>query len=164
MKKLLFLFFLLQTFVCKAQMLARSQAIADLDEYNRILKEVHYNPFLYITPAAYNHKTDSLKRSIGDSIEVKSFILKLAELTAVLNDGHTMPAVVQPALKADFRRTIFFPLSLTAGQDGRLYTATQNALNGIQTGAAILTVNDVNITKFYTQAKPILAAYPPLRR
>jgi len=144
-----------------AQKITRGQAFADIDEFYETLKEVHYNPFLYVSAAVYDGKVDSIKRTIGDSIDVRSLILKLSTLTAALNDGHTMPSVVQSLFKADFRRKIFFPLGLVASGDGRLIAAGSFA--GVPAGAVILRVNDVDITGLYGQAKGWIGGLEPWR-
>ena len=163
MKTLLLIFTIyLGVLTGTAQTLTRNQALADIDEYNQVLKEVHYNPFLYITPAAYSNKVDSLKQTLTDSLDVKVFLLKLYSLTAVLNDGHTMPAVVQPIFKSDFRNKIYFPLALKPGHDGRLYT--QQASLDIPAGAALLSINGINITRFYAQAVGYFGGLLPFKK
>lgn len=134
-----------------AQVLTRAQALADIDEYNKVLHEVHYNPYLYISQKAYAYKVDSLKQSIKDSVSIKAFVLKIAELTAALNDGHTMPAVVQPPFQPDFRKPIYFPLALTANQKGQLLAGANSF--GIPAGAIVLSVNGKSMDRFYRKAQ-----------
>ncbi len=145
-------------------MLSRAQAEADIDTYNQVLKEVHYNPFLYISADAYQRKTDSLKNTLTDSILIKSFLLKLSQLTGAINDGHTMPVVVQQAFKADFRKPIYFPLSLTAGPNGRLYTSEAYVASDIPAGAVILSVNGINLPQFFTRMTKGIGGLPAFKK
>jgi len=150
--------------VAGAQTLTREQARADIDEFNQVLKEVHYNPFLYITPHAYSQKVDSLERSLPDSIAAGTFLLKLSQLTAAINDGHTMPAIIQPIFKTDFRKKIYFPLSLTVYPDGNLYTLTSSVSGEIPPGAAIISVNGIKMARFYVQATGYIGGLSVFRK
>ncbi|HVW96034.1 MAG TPA: S41 family peptidase [Mucilaginibacter sp.] len=154
---------MLSILVAGAQTLTREQARADIKEFNQVLKEVHYNPFLYITPDAYSQKVDSMERSLSDSIGAGPFLLKLSQLTAALNDGHTMPAIIQPIFKDDFRKKIYFPLSLTVHPDGSLFTSTSSGSGEIPPGAKIVSVNGINMARFYVQAKGYLGGLSAFR-
>lgn len=146
----------------QAQVLSRAQAIADIDEYNKVLNEVHYNPYLYISQKAYAHKTDSLKQSIKDSLGVKALVLKISELTAALNDGHSMPAIVQPPFQPDFRKPIYFPLALTAGQKDQLLTGNNSF--GIPAGAVVLSINGQSMSRFYPRAQGFFGGLPAFKK
>src|ERR1700744_2858210 len=121
-----------------SQTLTKSQAIADIDYFNSKLQEVHYNPFLFISENAYKQKTDSIKNSISDSVGIKQLILKLSSLSSSLHDGHCMPAIVQPALKDDFKKQLYFPVELVAGPGFKVYVPDQPELNGIPAGAELI--------------------------
>lgn len=163
MKRILLSLLAVLSVLCsQAQVLTHAQAIADIDEYNKVLYEVHYNPNLYISQKAYNRKTDSLKQSIGDSISVKALILKVSELTAALNDGHTMPSIVQPPFQPDFRKPIYFPLALTANEKGQLLSGANGF--GIPAGAVVLSVNGQNMNQFYRQAQGLFGGLPAFRK
>ncbi|QJD95432.1 hypothetical protein HH214_05870 [Mucilaginibacter robiniae] len=150
--------------LCQAQTLTRSQAIADIDEYNKVLREVHYNPFLYIDAEAYDRKVDSLKQTLDDTISIKSMLLKVSQLTSALNDGHTMPAVVQPQFKADFRKPIYFPLTVGDSRNGKLYIIDSYTPAQIPSGAILLTVNGLNMMKFYNDVLTYVGGLLPYRK
>lgn len=145
-----------------AQVLTRAQAIADIDEYNKVLQEVHYNPYLYVSQKTYAHKVDSLKHTLADSISTKAFLLKVAELTAALNDGHSMPAVVQPIFQPDFRKTLYFPLALTADGHGRLLASANDS--SIPVGATIVSVNGRNMDQLYKKAISTFGGLPEFKK
>jgi len=147
-----------------AQMISRDKAIADIEFYNQTLKEVHYNPFLYITEKAYTQKTDSLKRALPDSVDIKAFTLMLSHLTSSLNDGHTIPALIQAAMKNDFRKNIYFPITLIAGNDYKLYLPAQPKQYQIPTGVEIISVNKINVRDFYKKATGYIGGLPAYRK
>jgi len=139
-----------------AQYISKSQAVADIDYYNKALFEVHYNPYLYISKGAYKIITDSLKNSIADSVLVKSFTMLMSRLTSSIKDGHTMPTIVQQIFKSDFKKNIFFPLELVADNDYNIYLPIQNEQFNIPPGALITSVNDVDMQGFYKKASSMI--------
>ena len=161
-KSLLCAISLFSVLYCHAQVLTRAQAIADIDEYNKVLQEVHYNPYLYISQKVYAHKVDSLKQTLADSISTKALLLKVAQLTAALNDGHSMPAVVQPIFQSDFKKTPYFPLALTTDSRGGLLASANNF--GIPAGATIVSINNQNISQLYKKATGSFGGLPEFKK
>ncbi|WP_316801964.1 S41 family peptidase [Pedobacter nototheniae] len=133
----------------QAQFITKSQALADIDFYDKTLREVHYNPFLYINEREYLKKIDSLKHNIPDSIEIRSFTLKIGELTSVIKDGHTAPSFIQPAFQTDFRKKIFFPFSFVADKKLNVYALTGFQETEIPKGAQIISINGADLGQFY---------------
>jgi hypothetical protein len=71
----------------------KQQAYNDINSMIKIIEDVHFNPYLHISKTSFAAKTDSIKKTIHDSIERKDFLLKLYSLTAFLEDGHAGPAL-----------------------------------------------------------------------
>lgn len=161
-KSLLYAIAFFSVLCSRAQVLTRAQAVADIDQYNKVLQEVHYNPYLYVSQKAYAHKVDSLKQTLADSISTKAFLLKVAELTATLNDGHSMPAVVQPIFQSDFKKTLYFPLALTTEGRSRLLASANNL--GIPAGATIVSINGQNINQLYKKATSSFGGLPEFKK
>jgi len=148
----------------QAQYVSKSQALMDIDYYNKALLEVHYNPYLYISEASYKRVTDSLKSSITDSISVKSFTMLMSRLTSSIKDGHTMPTIVQQIFKSDFKKNIYFPLELVADNDYNVYLPIQNEQFNIPTGALITSINGVDMQSFYKKASSIIGGLSPYKK
>jgi hypothetical protein len=143
MKTFLLLFTLLYIVDCHGQVfVSKHEAEADIDSLNKILLEVHVDPFLFIPKAEYFAKVQELKSSVKDSIELKAFVLKLYRLTALLKDGHCAPHIVQPAFRSDLGRTIFFPYHLVLDKDRLLVPKTTSQATGIPRGATIISINN----------------------
>ncbi|WP_316831499.1 S41 family peptidase [Pedobacter aquatilis] len=150
MKKLSFIVVISLTFLeTRAQQISKAQAIADIDYYNQVLSEVHYNPYLYISKDAYLDFTDKLKSSLPDSVSLKSFVLLMNRLTAEIKDGHTSPSIVQQAFKEDFQKKIYFPFELTTDEKLDIYLPIQPTTSEIPAGAKIISVNGVRLKNFF---------------
>jgi hypothetical protein len=141
----------------QAQYISKSQAVADIDYYNKALLEVHYNPYLYISKESYKRVTDSLKNSLNDSVSVKSFTMLMSRLTSSIKDGHTMPTIVQQIFKPDFKKKIYFPLELIADNDYNVYLPVQNEQFNIPTGALITSINEVGMQSFYRKTSSMIS-------
>jgi hypothetical protein len=143
MRAIILFFALAWSGTCRAQAyISKQKAEADIDSLNKILLEVHVNPFLFIQKADYFSQVQKLKLSIGDSIELKAFVLRLYQLTAFLKDGHCAPHIVQPAFKADLAKPIFFPYHLVLEGDRLLVPKTTANAYGIPQGASIVSINN----------------------
>lgn len=164
--KCLYLFTICLIFTQKlnAQYISKSQAVADIDYYNKALLDVHYNPYLYISEESYRKVTDSLKNSIGDSISVKSFTMVMSHLTSSLKDGHTMPTIVQQIFKSDFKKKIYFPLELVADKNYNVYLPVQHEQFNIPTGATITSINDIDMKSFYKKASSMIGGLPTYQK
>lgn len=147
-----------------AQYISKSQAVADIDYYNKALFEVHYNPYLYISEESYRRVTDSLKNSIGDSVSVKSFTMAMSHLTSSIKDGHTMPTIVQQVFKSDFKKNIYFPLELVADNNYNVYLPVQNEQFNIPTGATITSINDLDMKSFYKKTSSMIGGLPSYQK
>lgn len=148
----------------QAQYISKSQAVDDIDYFNKALLEVHYNPYLHISQASYEKITDSLKSSIGDSISVKSFMLLMSILTSSIKDGHTMPSIVQQIFKSDFKKKIFFPLELVSDNDFNVYLPIQNEQFNVPTGAMITFINGMDIQAYYRKASSMIGGLPAYQK
>lgn len=160
----LFAICLILTQKLNAQYISKSQAVPDIDYYNKALFEVHYNPYLYISEESYRKLTDSLKNSIGDSISVKSFTMVMSHLTSSIMDGHTMPTIVQQIFKSDFKKNIYFPLELVADKNYNVYLPAQSKQFNIPTGASITSVNDLDIKSFYKKTSSMIGGLPSYQK
>lgn len=156
MKPLLLLPLFILTLQLHAQTyFTRRQALEDIDHYNRVLENVHYNPYLFITRENYQKHVSGIRQEIGDSVSLQDFIILMYRITAVLKDGHTNPGIFQPALSDEFRKEQFFPYRLVK-EEGRLYfpRSVSDSLH-IPVGSEILTVNGKNMA----QLVPLLDTY-----
>jgi hypothetical protein len=138
--------------------LSRQQAGNDIDSLLQITEQVHYNPYLHISKNQLRQKADSLKKTLPDSIALKSFLEKLFMFTALLQDGHTAPAIGQPAIGAELKQKLFLPFSYLTGDDGRVFLARES--NGIPAGSHLLTVNGVNLQKAKQKARAYVGGLP----
>ncbi|WP_131536493.1 S41 family peptidase [Pedobacter nototheniae] len=147
-----------------AQYIAKSQAVADIDFYDKTLREVHYNPFLYVSEAQYLKKIDSLKNNLPDSIEIRPFTLKMGELTSVIKDGHTTPSLIQSAFQVDFRKKIFFPFSFVADKKSNVYALTSFQGTEIPKGAQIISINGTDLSQFYKKGATLIGGIEAYRQ
>lgn len=135
-----------------AQKISRKEAISDLEYFNKLLLEVHYNPFLYCSESRYRKESKQLKESLPDSVNTKIFTLQLSSLTAILGDAHTSPTIIQSVFKSDYAKPLFLPIAFVADEKMHLFSNGKLNSDIIPTEAEILSVNHISISKFYKKA------------
>lgn len=148
----------------RSQNLSKAQAIEDIDYYNKVLHEVHYNPYLYANEKSYQQLTKAIKDNLKDSVSLKSFNLIMSRLTAGIKDGHTMPMIAQQQFRPDFNKKIYFPLEFVADKKDFLYLPLQAEQFNIPTGAIVTAVNGLNLQKFYKETCAMIGGLPEYRR
>jgi|GEM_PF-1386709 C-terminal processing protease CtpA/Prc len=84
------------------KILDAAQMRQELDFLEKKLKDVHPEPFHYLTEVEFNNRLSGLRNSLPESMNREKWYLELARLIASLHDGHT--AVFYPD---DFRREYF---------------------------------------------------------
>ena len=126
--------------------LSRKQAWEDIDSLVAKIESVHYNPYLHLSKKVFCQKVEEVKKSIPDSLGFESLLLKMYAITAVLEDGHSMPYLVQPQIKANLAEADFLPFKLVfdkgsayikAPEEGLLHGANILSVNGLSTKAAV---------------------------
>ncbi|GAA4208613.1 S41 family peptidase [Pedobacter jeongneungensis] len=135
-----------------AQRISKTEAIADIDYLDKVIRAAHYNPFLYTSEIKYIQKINQVKSTIPDSIETRPFTLKLGEITGLIDDAHTAPTFIQSIFKADFRKPVFLPLTFVADKKGKTYSDGKALPGIIPAGAEIISVNGTSIQKFYQES------------
>ena len=83
-------------------MLEVAQMRQELDFLEKKLKDVHPEPFHYLTEVEFNNRLSGLRNKLPESMTREKWYLELARLIASLHDGHT--AVFYPD---EFRREYF---------------------------------------------------------
>jgi hypothetical protein len=146
---LIFLLFYLHSY--QQSYIPKSAALADIDFYNATLHAVHYNPYLYISKSDYVRRTDSIKNSIKDSIELKSFILKLYFLTGLLQDGHASPNVPL-SLRSELIKKQFLPFPVVLDEQDNLYVKQLPGEGACQNSCRIISINGVEAKRFVDKA------------
>lgn len=145
---------------CFAQTyILRQQAYNDIDSFNKILTEVHYNPFLFIKEDQYRSKVASLMKAVKDSISIKNFTLLLYRVTALLKDGHTSPHFQQAQFKDDRSKNIFFPYAVVV-DNGAIYVPKTTALSGLPVGARINAINGQKMTTLARSLEKFIGGNP----
>jgi len=147
----------------KAQLyITAKDALADIDSMNQMIRRLHYNPFLFTDEKNYRYKTDSICSTIKDSVSFQSFILKLAYLTALLEDGHTNPVIMQTVLKPYFRGSVFVPLVMESDDTG-VYVKEDLLKSGIPVGARLVSINGLDMYSFFKEACNYYGGLPSFR-
>lgn len=126
---------------------SKNQAIEDINYFNKVLLEVHYNPFLFANKTFYFKKVDELKQSLKDSIEIKEFTYKLYQLTSIIEDSHTAPALIQPGLMKDIKNGNFFPYLLVREKNKLYFPISSSQKLNIHAGAELISINNYDVGK-----------------
>ncbi len=121
----------------------KADALQDLSRFVQQLEEMHYNPWMLITQEKFSEQQAAFAASLDDSVALPELIDRFYQLCSGIQDGHTMPALVQPAFKAELGKPVFFPVKLVREQQ-RLYIPRSAAkASGIPEGSRILFINDL---------------------
>ncbi len=122
--------------------LSAGMALAEVDTLLQLIRDVHVNPYLHNSQQVFDTRVRAIKATIRDSVSLPEHLLNLQRITALLNDGHTMPAIVQPAFIPELRQPVFLPAGLILYQGG-LYAsaALTQAYPAVPTGAEIRAIN-----------------------
>lgn len=152
-----FIYFIFLLFNCtigySQQYLSKEKAIEDIDFMNKVVEEVHFNPFLFIEKKNYYADVEKIKNQLNDSISTTEFILKLYYLTALFRDGHCTPHLVQPALKTELLKEQFFPYAMVIDNDNMYISASTAIASGLPKGAIIKSINKVPISPLMADMK-----------
>jgi hypothetical protein len=141
----IFTFFLSVSVLLGQNNISRKEAIADIDTLISTLERVHYNPYLHISKQTFDFKVKSIIQSLKDSIPFKDFILSLYSLTASLQDGHCMPAIVQPAIVPELKNNNFLPFSFIFYADDVYISKSDYEILGIPFGSKIKSINNISL-------------------
>lgn len=136
--------------------LSRKEAIADIDTLISTLERVHYNPYLHISKHSFELKVDSIKKSIQDNVSFKSYLLSLYSITASLNDGHCMPAIIQPELVTELKSDVFLPFRFIIDSDDVYISKSDYEASGIPLGSKITAINDISLDKAKKEFKTFI--------
>lgn len=137
--------------------LSHQKAIEDIDFYIHTLKESHYEPFKYISTNNHDAHIQKIKQSIGDSIEIKNFVLLCYKITALLNDAHNTPQLGQPIFQDEFKKDQFFPYKLIHEKDKIYVPAKLSSDLNIPPGSEITSINGENISTLLKQVQEGIA-------
>lgn len=123
--------------------ISRNEALADIDSLVSVLNRVHYNPYLHISKKDFDHNVNVIKQSLSDSISFKKYLLNLYKLTAVMQDGHSMPFIVQPVLVPELGLNNFIPFKFIFNNNAVYISKSDYEKLGIPFGAEITTINKI---------------------
>lgn len=136
--------------------ITRQQAMDDLEVMKTTILELHYNPYLFIDEATFNQSLTNCKQNLPDSLSLQQFIVTCYQITSLLKDGHCQPSVVQPLLIDDLKKEIFFPFRLVV-YEGKVYVPMNTEMeSGLPMGAEIVSINDINMSKYTLKIKSYL--------
>jgi hypothetical protein len=160
----LFLSFLFLCLCGRSQnSLSREEAIQDIDYYIQTMRASHYDPYMRITKEEYDKQVEGIKKKLKDSTSIKELVLIFFRITALLQDAHSTPQLVQPVFQEEFRKEQFFPFRLSHHK-GRLYVPTvSSAAMKIPAGAEILSINGIGIPGLLADLQSRIAGTVPFR-
>ena len=139
------IFFIYYNNSISQSLISRQNAIDDIDFYHKTIRDVHYNPFLFIEEKKYFEETEKLKKTITDSISVNDFIILLYRLSSLLKDSHTAPYIVQAVIIDELKKAQFFPYNLIVDKS-RIYVPQSTSRTSlIPAGAEIVSINNVPV-------------------
>ncbi len=141
----------------------RQDALEDIDSMNMRIREVHYNPFLYISEKKFNSFTDSVKASIPDSISKQDFIIKLYAVLSLMNDAHSYPAISQTALRNDLINPVFFPAEFLIDDENKVFIRNVKS-DSLQKATQVDFINGIDLKKFAFETLGYFGGLPQFRK
>ena len=117
----------------------------DIDEFTKILEEVHVNPYMKISKEEFYNAVDELKSSINDSLTRQQFYQVFTPLVDMLNDSHTgvkFPKVIWKHYQYE-ANGLFFPMEITTTIDKRIFIKRDFSENTIPDNTEILSINSI---------------------
>jgi Periplasmic protease len=153
---LLFVFYnsLAQGYSCKTneikpfeitEKISPTKLSEDVDEFIKILEEVHVNPYMKISKEAFHNATIELKKSINDSLTRQQFYQVFTPLVDLLNDSHTgvkFPSGIWKHYQYE-AKGLFFPMEIETTLDKRIYIKRDFSKNNIPQNTEILSINSI---------------------
>ncbi len=128
----------------------RQQAIEDIDHYNKVVFDSHYNPFLFISQKKYQSEVNQIKEHLPDQLSLKEMTLVMYKVSALLQDAHSNPSISQSFMKEDFSKALFFPLILISDHD-QLYSSVNTGQ--IPPGSEITQINGKDVKPLFQKMK-----------
>ncbi len=117
----------------------------DIDEFIRILEEVHVNPYMRIPKEEFYNAVDNLKKSIKDSLTRQQFYQVFTPLVDTLNDSHTgvrFPSGIWKYYQYE-ADGLFLPVDVTTTFDKRIFVKHDYSKNNLPPDTEILTINSI---------------------
>lgn len=117
----------------------------DIDEFIRILEEVHVNPYMKISKEEFYEEADEVKSSINDSLTRQQFYQVFTPLVDMLNDSHTgvkFPKGIWKHYQYE-ANGLFFPMLISTTRDKRIFIKRDFSENKIPDNTEILSINSM---------------------
>ncbi len=134
-----FIFLLVNSFgiTIYAQNISRELALEDIRYFTKTVEEVHFNPYLFINKQEYLSRVEAVERNLADSITPNELILVLYKISALLQDGHCSPYIVQPVIKNELLKEQFLPFPVIIDKQ-QLYISETTAVKLGLPGAGVI--------------------------
>ena len=121
----------------------------DLKDLNRLLREVHPNPWVYCDESSYQAAFDSLHADVDGGMSYQEFGMRVSELLFLLKDSHTL-VNYQPFLepyRADGKRFSAFSVY----SNDSIIFIRKDALKLLPLGSKLIAVNGVDARFLHQQ-------------
>ncbi|WP_372642180.1 S41 family peptidase [Ancylomarina sp.] len=117
----------------------------DIDEFIKILEEVHVNPYMKISKEEFYNAAIELKNSINDSLTRQQFYQVFTPLVDLLNDSHSgvkFPSGIWRHYQYE-ANGLFFPMEIETTLDKRIFIKRDFSKNNIPEKTEIKSINSV---------------------
>jgi hypothetical protein len=122
-----------------------NQLHEDIDEFIKILEEVHVNPYMKISKEKFYQTADSLKKSIQYPLNRQQFYQVFTPLVDLLNDSHAgvkFPSGIWKHYQYE-ADGLFFPMGIATTMDKRIFIERDFSKNNIPDNTEILSINSI---------------------
>ena len=117
----------------------------DIDEFIKILEEVHVNPYMKINKDLFYQAAENLKKSISDSLNRQQFYQVFTPLVDLINDSHTgvkFPSGIWKHYQYE-ADGLFFPMLIRTTKDKRIIVEGDFSESNIPENTEILSINSM---------------------
>jgi len=122
-----------------------NKLIEDIDEFIKILEEVHVNPYMKISKEEFYNATLELKNSIKDSLTRQQFYQVFTPLVDKLNDSHTGVSFPRGVYKhyEDVEGGLFLPILIITTKEKEIFIKHDLSEQNIPDNTKILSINSI---------------------
>ena len=133
--------------------IAKTHAIADINQLIKNLETVHYNPYLNLSKKIFLLKKDSILQTwtTNDSISIAQFTLDVMKITAFVSNGHTSVDWQNPNLFPALSKHQFLPFKVKLNTANEL-VVTHSSSSQIKAGEKIKQINQIGANDLYEDA------------